>query len=155
MTDKKHNTHGTGILIGDHGILLTGVSGSGKSLLALDLIEQAKLRGETALLISDDRVLLSTDEDGLVMEPPPTIEGMIELRGRGIITLPFAKFAHVHLVVDLVDDEQRLLEESEMTTRLHGIWVPRCPVPKRGRIDGLHQRFLVHAALRALGANIG
>lgn len=155
MTDKKHNTHGTGILIGDHGILLTGVSGAGKSLLALDLIEQARLRRETAFLISDDRVLLSTDEDGLVMEPPPTIEGMIELRGRGIITLPYAKAAHVHLVVELVEEEQRLLEESEMTTKIHGIWVPRCPVPMRSRIDGLHQRFLVHAALRALGARIG
>lgn len=155
MTDKKHNTHGTGILIGEHGILLTGVSGAGKSLLALDLIEQARLRGEEAFLISDDRVLLSTDEDGLVMEAPPSIEGMIELRGRGIITLPFAKSAHVHLVVDLVEDEQRLLEETEMTAKIHGIWVPRCPVPRRGRIDGLHQRFLVHAALRALGARIG
>lgn len=152
MTDIKHNTHGTGVLIGDHGILLTGVSGAGKSLLALDLMEQARLRGEAALLISDDRVLLWADEDGLVMEAPATIEGMIELRGRGIITLPYAKSAHVHLVVDLVDEEQRLLEESELTTRIHGIWVPRCPVPRRGKIDGLHQRFLVHAALRALGA---
>lgn len=155
MTAEKHNTHGTGILVGDHGILLTGVSGAGKSLLALDLLEQARLRGETALLISDDRVLLSTDEDGLVMEPPPTIEGMIELRGRGILNLPFAQRAHVHLVVDLVEQEERLLEESELTTKIHGIWVPRCPVPRRGQIDGLHQRFLVHAALRALGARLG
>lgn len=155
MTAEKHNTHGTGILIGHHGVLLTGVSGAGKSLLALDLIEQARLRGDTALLISDDRVLLSTDEDGLVMEPPPTIEGMIELRGRGIITLPYANHAHVHLVVDLVEEEERLLEESALTTKIHGIWVPRCPVPRRGRIDGLHQRFLVHAALRALGSNVG
>lgn len=155
MTTQKHNAHGTGVLIGEHGILLSGVSGAGKSLLALDLLEQARLRGETALLISDDRVLLSTDEDGLVMEPPATIEGMIELRGRGIINLPFARRAHVHLIVDLVEEEHRLLEETELTTKVHGIWVPRCPVPVRGRIDGLHQRFLVHAALRALGAHIG
>lgn len=155
MTESKHNTHGTGILVGDHGILLTGVSGAGKSLLALDLLEQARLRGETALLISDDRVLLSSDEDGLVMEAPPTIAGMIELRGRGIITLPHAKQAHVHLVVDLVEDEDRLLEESQLSIKMHGIFVPRCPVPRRGRIDGLHQRFLVHAALRALGAKLG
>lgn len=155
MTSKKHNTHGTGILLGDHGVLLAGVSGSGKSLLALDLLEQARLRDETALLISDDRVNLSVDEDGLIMEPPPTIAGMIELRGRGIITLPYAKSAYVHLVVDLVDEQERLLEESQLTMKLHGIWVPRCPVPRRGLIDGLHQRFLVHAALRALGANVG
>ena len=45
------------------------------------------------------------------MEPAPNIEGMIELRGRGIINLPFVEKAHVHLVVDLVDDEERLLEE--------------------------------------------
>ncbi|WP_417578723.1 HPr kinase/phosphorylase [Pelagibacterium sp.] len=154
MSPAKHNAHGTGILIGDHGILLTGVSGAGKSLLALDLLEQGRLRGETALLISDDRVLLSSDEDGLIMEAPETIEGMIELRGRGIITLPFAKQAHVHLVVDLVEDEERLLEEAALTTKINGIWVPRCPVPRRGRIDGLHQRFLVHAALRALGATL-
>lgn len=149
---QKHNTHGTGILVGHHGILLTGISGAGKSLLALDIMEQAKLRGEEALLISDDRVVLSIDEDGLVMEAPATIEGMIELRGRGIIKLPYAKSAPVHLVVELVDTEERLLEESELTTKVHGIWVPRCPVPRRGLIDGLHQRFLVHAALRALGA---
>ncbi|RDE09390.1 HPr kinase/phosphorylase [Pelagibacterium lacus] len=155
MTSPKHNTHGTGILVGDHGILLTGVSGAGKSLLAIDLLEQARLRRETALLISDDRVLLSVDEDGLVMEAPDTIEGMIELRGRGIVTLPFTKRAHVHLVVELVEEEERLLEESALSTRMHGIFVPRCPVPRRGRIDGLHQRFLVHAALRALGARLG
>ncbi|WP_404400658.1 HPr kinase/phosphorylase [Pelagibacterium halotolerans] len=149
---KKHNTHGTGILVAHHGILLTGVSGAGKSLLALDLLEQAQLRGEDAFLISDDRVDLSVDEDGLVMEPPATIEGMIELRGRGIIKLPYAKSAHVHLVVEFVDTMERLLEESELTTQIHGIWVPRCPVPRRGLVDGLHQRFLVHAALRSLGA---
>lgn len=148
---ERHNTHATGILLGHHGILLTGPSGSGKSLLALDLLEQARLRGETALLISDDRVLLSKDEDGLVMEPAPNIEGLIELRGRGIVSLPFAARAHVHLLVDLVDREQRMLEESELTARLYGIWLPRCPVPRRGLVDGLHQRFLVHAALRALG----
>lgn len=155
MTRTPRNTHGTGILVGDHGILLTGVSGAGKSLLAIDLIEQARLRGDTGSLIADDRVLLATDEDGVVMETPPSIEGMIELRGRGIITLPFVRRAHVHLVVDLVDEAERLLEESALTTRLEGIWVPRCPVPRRGLIDGLHQRFLVHAALRALGADLG
>ncbi|MCD7058591.1 HPr kinase/phosphorylase [Pelagibacterium xiamenense] len=149
---QKHNTHGTGILVAHHGILLTGVSGAGKSLLALDLLEQAKLRGEDALLISDDRVDLSVDEDGLVMEPPATIAGLIELRGRGIVKLPYAESAHVHLVVELVDTMERLLEERELTTQIHGIWVPRCPVPRRGLVDGLHQRFLVHAALRALGA---
>jgi len=151
VTSKKTNHHGTGILVGAHGILLIGPSGAGKSLLALDLLEQARLRHEAACLLSDDRVELSTDEDGLVMEPPASIAGMIELRGRGIISMPYVDKAHVHLVVDLVETQERLLEEKELTTKIEGVWVPRCPVPHRGLIDGLHQRFLVHAALRALG----
>jgi serine kinase of HPr protein (carbohydrate metabolism regulator) len=142
--------HATGIVLGDAGVLIRGPSGAGKSLLALDLIERWTARGRTALLVADDRVAVSEDAGVLVMTAPPTIAGRIELRGRGIIAVPFRARAPLHLVVDLTETFERMPEEREFTTMLLGRHVARAPVPKRGVIDSAHQMLLVEAGLAEL-----
>lgn len=91
------NIHASCIAIADNGVLLRGPSGCGKSDLALRMID------EGALLVSDDYVAVSAVGRDLQAMPPPTIEGLIEVRGLGLLTVPFIPTVNLRLVVDLVD----------------------------------------------------
>lgn len=75
--------NGTSIALGNHAVLLTGVSGSGKSDLALRLIDQG------ASLIADDVTELFVDAGRLLVRfpvnGPDTLRGRLEVRGLGIM----------------------------------------------------------------------
>jgi serine kinase of HPr protein (carbohydrate metabolism regulator) len=144
--------HATGIVLGDAGVLIRGPSGAGKSLLALELIERWTARGRTALLVADDRVAILKEVGALVMAAPPAIAGRMELRGRGIIAVPYRPRAPLHLVVDLTETLDRMPEAAEFATVLLGLTVARSPVPKRGVIDSAHQMLLVEAGVAELAA---
>jgi serine kinase of HPr protein (carbohydrate metabolism regulator) len=108
--------HATCVAIEGHAILLRGPSGAGKSDLALRLIDGG------ALLVADDRVVLSIERGRLVARAPQAIAGLIEARGLGIIEVPSAESAPVLLVCDLVDQVERLPEPE--TTTLAGVPLP-------------------------------
>lgn len=144
------NIHATGLVLGEHGVILRGPSGAGKSLLALELLAAFGLRRKQALLVADDRVDLMADGAGLLMRAPPAIAGLIELRGRGIVRREHVGEARLHLVIDLVDALERMVEEDELVTELEGVRLARAPVPRRGVIDPAHQLLLVDEALHAL-----
>lgn len=71
--------HASCVEIDGRAILLSGVSGSGKSDLALRLLDRG------AKLVSDDYTILRRDGDKLVASAPPAIAGKIEVRGVGLI----------------------------------------------------------------------
>lgn len=144
------NIHATGLVLGSTGVILRGPSGAGKSLLALDLLDTWEARGLPAHLVSDDRVDIIAENGSLTMQAPKRIEGLAELRGRGIVSRPFVRTAPLHLVVDLVPRLERMVEEEDLETELLGITLPRCPVPQAGVIDARHQLLLIKEALRAL-----
>lgn len=149
MSDRV-NIHATGVVLGRTGVLLRGPAGAGKSLLTLELIEWFTIAGNRAVLVADDRLDLAVEAGRLIMHAPPRIAGLIELRGRGIVTRPHVGMAEVGLVVDLVETLERMLEEDQFSTELLGVVVPRCPVPRHGVAGPAHQRLLVTEALRAL-----
>jgi HPr kinase/phosphorylase len=91
------------------GVLLLGESGMGKSDLALRLIALG------AQLVADDRVELFVRHGILLARPPAKLAGLLEARGVGIVTLPYAREERVALVI-------RLVEPGE---------VPRLPEHKR------------------------
>jgi HPr kinase/phosphorylase len=78
--------HGTAIAIGNAALLLTGPSGSGKSDLALRMIDGG------ARLVSDDRVELVVEGERLCCrapaDAPAGLLGQIEVRGVGIVPVP-------------------------------------------------------------------
>ncbi len=137
-------------MLGNVGVLLRGESGAGKSVLALTLLDRWEGRGLDALLLSDDRVDLAAEGSGLVMRAPDSIAGKIELRGRGIVERPTMAQAPLHLVIDLVEDMVRMLEEDALLTELQGVQIARAPVPQAGLIGLGHQMLLVIEAIRAL-----
>lgn len=147
---ERVNIHATGLLLGDHGVVILGPSGSGKSLLALDLLGRWAKRGEAALLVADDRLDLEVRGERLFMHAPATIAGLIELRGRGIVRRSYVGEAPVHLIVELVETLERMPEEVEFRGAIAGVSLPRCPVPRRGITDPTHQFLLVDEGLRQL-----
>lgn len=150
-TASPLNVHATGLVLGDVGLLLRGPPGAGKSLLALELLDLWEVMGAPAFLVSDDRIDLVAEGKTIAMHAPKAIAGLIELRGRGIVRRPHLAAAPLHLVVDLVDDLIRMIEEDQLQTELLGLTVARCPVPRRGVVDSGHQKLLIREAIRGLG----
>ncbi len=110
--------HATSVALGGDGILLRGPSGSGKSDLALRLID------EGARLVADDQTEIERAGAGLEMRAPATIAGRMEVRGLGIVRVAALASAPLRLVVDLVAPEAvERLPEPLLCTFL-GVSVP-------------------------------
>lgn len=140
------NIHATTLNIKGLGCLIRGRSGSGKSLLALELLSYY---GENAALIADDQTILHLENDHLFATCPPPIKGKIELYGRGIIDWPCVERTQLDIIIDLVETLPRMPEENELTCQLFGVDLHRIPVPERATGDPVHQRLLVEAGLSA------
>jgi serine kinase of HPr protein (carbohydrate metabolism regulator) len=96
--------HGTAVSITGKAVLIRGPSGSGKSDLALRCmtVAPAPLLGAPALLVADDQVLAVRQGDRVLLRAPDAIGGRLEVRGIGLITVPFVSDAELALIVDLV-----------------------------------------------------
>ena len=88
--------HATCVAIGERAVLLCGPSGSGKSDLALRLIDGG------AQLVADDQVVLRAEGGRIVARAPEALAGRMEVRGIGIVAVAHIAAAPLALVVDLV-----------------------------------------------------
>ena len=107
MPDNEWKTaHASCVLVGRSAILIRGPAGSGKSRLALALLDTAK-NGllPFARLVADDRVQLLAAHGRLVARAPAAIAGKIEVRGFGIRAVGHESPALVGLVVDLAAED--------------------------------------------------
>lgn len=100
MTDEI--IHATAVAVSGHGVLLVGPSGSGKSDLAVRLIDRG------AKLVSDDAVVVSSHDSIAMLSAPANIEGRVEIRGVGICKTDAVSLAPLRLVVELVDEVERM-----------------------------------------------
>ncbi len=97
--------HGTCVARGADGVLILGPPGAGKSDLALRLI------GKGFVLVADDRVDIATDRNtGVLASAPLASRGLLEVRGLGIVRLPFRPDAVLRVVVDLTQPPERMPE---------------------------------------------
>ena len=104
---SSERLHATSVVIDGRAVLIEGPSGAGKSDLALRLID----RGAT--LISDDYTLVRRDGERLIASAPATIAGKIEVRGIGIVDMPFVGDVPVALIVSLGEDVARMPLDDE------------------------------------------
>jgi serine kinase of HPr protein (carbohydrate metabolism regulator) len=93
------------VAIGGRAVLIEGSPGSGKSSLALALIDRG------AMLVGDDGVTLESRHGRLWASPPPNIDGLIEVRNVGLVRLPTGS-APLALVLQLDEGAPRLPEAA-------------------------------------------
>ena len=103
---SAETVHASTVATDGRAVLIAGPSGSGKSDLALRLLD----RGFT--LVSDDRTVVKKDGDRLLATAPPTIAGKLEVRGIGIVEVERLSDIPVALIVELTSDIQRLPDDS-------------------------------------------
>lgn len=104
------------VAVAGRGVLIEGAPGSGKTSLALMLIDRG------AALVGDDGVELALRQGHLWASPPPHTAGKVEIRNVGIIDLP-AACAPVALRLILSEDAPRYMENAP-TTELYGVRIP-------------------------------
>ena len=109
--------HASCVAIAGRAVLIAGPSGSGKSDLALRLIDRG------AALVSDDYTELRRSGGRVLARAPANIAGMIEVRGLGLLQLPAAADVPLCLYADLDAAPERLPEAE--TIWLAGEEIPR------------------------------
>lgn len=123
----------TTIAVGEAGIALMGPSGSGKSSLAIALVDACTRHG-FARLVADDVTRISAAGGRIVARPVPRVAGLIERRGLGITPMDATGAVVLRLVVDCLGTEPQRLPEPEMlVTTLLGVTLPRLAVTGQPR----------------------
>src|SRR4029434_1897121 len=119
--------HGTCVAFGRRAVLLRGEPGAGKSDLAFRFLALPPHDDARPILVAHDQLFRASDEsDALIASPPPALAGKIEVRGIGIVELPFLRQVALHLVCDLVEAEDvpRMAPEPWERTEIAGIALP-------------------------------
>lgn len=117
-TDLSSETlHATCVAIDGRALLIEGRSGSGKSDLALRLIDRG------AALVSDDYTRLTRSGDALIASAPQTIRGRMEVRGIGILNFDTLDDVPVALLLTIEEQPLRLPLSYDIR-RIAGIAVP-------------------------------
>jgi serine kinase of HPr protein (carbohydrate metabolism regulator) len=106
------------VAISGRGVLISGAVGSGKSSLALGLIDRG------AELVGDDGVLLEQKSGQLIASAHPETLGLIEVRNLGLLTLPFIAQTQIALHITLDMSAPRFITEAEHI-ELYGVLIPK------------------------------
>ena len=114
---SSETLHASCVAIKGRGVLIEGRSGEGKSDLALRLIDRG------GVLVSDDQTICRRQEGKLQACAPANIAGKIEVRGIGIVEMPFAETAPIDLLIVILDSPPRFPEDPRVR-RVAGIDVP-------------------------------
>ena len=123
MTGQNIRVHATCVAMpesdgGWSGVLLRGPSGAGKSDLALRLIDGG------ARLVADDQTELRCVDGVLAASPAESLAGKIEVRGVGIVDVPYLDVVSLLLVCDLVAADSILRHPEPRVVRLADVELP-------------------------------
>src|SRR3546814_964990 len=114
--------HSSTVSVNGRAVMIEGRSGSGKSDLALRLIDRG------AKLVSDDYTIVRRKGKMLLASPPENIAGKIEVRGIGLVEMTHVSDLPVALVVQFFD----VVDSMPTTPALRvmaGISIPVMNIP--------------------------
>ena len=121
---SAETVHASTVALDGRAVLVSGPSGSGKSDLALRLLDRG------FALVSDDQTVVKKQGDALLASAPPSIAGKMEVRGIGILDMDHVDDVPVALVVELTGDIERLPYDSRERLFL-GVPIPMVTIDAR------------------------
>lgn len=105
MANEHIILHGTCVSVGGKGVLILGDPGTGKSDIALKLIDGEGYGISSKLLrsqlVADDQVVVTQRGKALTASAPPALKGKFEIRGLGIVDVKTKPKVTLGLVVKL------------------------------------------------------
>jgi len=143
--------HASCVAMGERAVLLMGPSGSGKSDLALRMIDRG------AMLVSDDYTHWRRDEatGQILASPPATIAGRMEIRGIGIVEQPWRGDVPVALAVALTgNDPQPPIERLPLDPSFFPLGGCAIPLIRLNGFEASAPVKLEYALRRGAGAGI-
>jgi len=114
---SSETLHASCVAIDGRAVIITGPSGTGKSDLALRLIDRG------AALVSDDYTIVRRVQNALRATAPANIAGLIEVRGIGLVPMPNLEDVPVALIVSLDSPVDRL-PEPDRSRHIAGVAIP-------------------------------
>lgn len=126
-----------------HAILIEGEPGTGKSSLALALIDRG------AMLIGDDGVQLERGTDTVIASPPPNITGKLEIRHVGIVALPLTS-APLTMAVELLHGRHSAVPRFHASLPQREYWdvtIPYLTLPAHDHTLPLRVEWALRMAL--------
>ena len=129
---KTITVHASCVAFGRKAVLIRGIPGAGKSDIVLQLIDgQGYGLGAKPLhakLVADDQVVLMRIKDDIVATAPDILKGKLEIRGRGIVSVPQTASAKLIGVVDLKPrvEIERMPEPQDMQVEILDLLFPLC-----------------------------
>ncbi|MCB2080901.1 MAG: HPr kinase/phosphatase C-terminal domain-containing protein [Novosphingobium sp.] len=130
----------TCVAIAGRAVLIEGAPGTGKSSLALALIDRG------AMLVGDDSVMLEARGPALHACPHPQTRGLLEIRNLGLVEMPVCASAPVCLAITLTDTAPRYIERADTVER-NGVFLPHVKLWPDPSLSALK----VEIALRSFG----
>lgn len=103
---KEETVHASCVVWNNKGLLIRGSSGSGKSTLSRMILYEAETLNQSAFLVSDDRTLITSERGKIFAQSVPPLQGLMEVRGYGIVQVPFQEKCSIDLVIDLVENRE-------------------------------------------------
>ena len=102
------NFNATSVVIDSFGLMISGLSGIGKSDLALRLIDSG------ATLISDDITICKRVNNKVYLFPPNKTKGLLEVREIGIINVPYVENINLVMIIDLLKKNNERIPEKKV-----------------------------------------
>ncbi|MBX9933370.1 MAG: serine kinase [Methylobacterium sp.] len=148
--------HATCLVAGESGVLIRGEPGSGKTNLALALLDRALAAGLHAAWVGDDRIRVEARNGRVIARPHPEIAGLAEIRGHGIRRIALSLDAAViRLVVDLGIGAPRLPDAPCRIVQILGIDLPQLSFDPRQVGEALALRVVLDALHTQAGCVAG
>lgn len=128
---KPSFLHATCVTLKGKGVLICGKPGSGKSSLALQLMDRG------ALLVSDDQTFLTQKGETLIAQPPSSLKGLLEVRGVGICPFPHQDQSPIALWVDICEEKDVERLPNQDFIEYYTIQVPYLKIKKNDPLGAI------------------
>lgn len=121
MTNLQNipSLHGNCLWVNETGVLILGDAASGKTELALTMINSGR-----GTLVADDQVIIEREHKILMARPPEGLQGLMQIHGIGIVNFDNIVPVPLHLIIELVPHTDVPLIPEKSEKEIQGLSLP-------------------------------